>query len=129
MIKRHEEYNELLTEQLELAGILLDEADEKIDIPDDEPDDELDAEIESDEYEEDEEDKKDKENKGEIKDQWESKINSKGDFKIELYDNFIYAYYKNRRSQKISIDPKIKPYKKIVSEFINKILGHIEKTS
>lgn len=135
MADNYEKYNETLKEQLELAGVPIEEAK----LVDDETDLETDLESgfgaeetpetpETPEETKKEEPEKDEED-GEINDEWSSKINSKGEFKIEFYNNFIYVYYKNRRSQRISIDAKLKPYKKIVSKFVNKIFDHIEKKS
>jgi len=126
MAYKYEEYNETLKEQLELAGVPLEEAEPTVDVPDET---DLEGGFGAKETPEEKEEPEKDENDGEINDEWSSKINSKGEFKIEFYNNFVYVYYKNRRSQRISIDPKVKPYKKIVSKFVNKIFDHIEKKS
>jgi hypothetical protein len=104
-MSKKNEFNKTLFEMLELAGLTEEE----------DMDSDMDSENDS--------------NDGELHDEWSTKINSRGDFKIEFFDNFVYVYYKNKRSQRIKIDPKLKPYKKLISNFINKIFNHIEKMS
>lgn len=138
MANKNDNYRQILNEMLELSGIPLDEAESEDDnFKDDigKEDSQIDKEvnnekdIETDNEVDKEEDKEEKEKAGEINDKWESKINSKGDFKIEFYENFAFAYYKGRRSNEIKLDSKLKPYKKMISEFVNKIFDHIEKKS
>ena len=129
-MKKRNEAKDLLQEMLELADIKRDYLSEDDEDKEDVADDFSDIEIpDSTDMASEKDQDKDKGDKGEIKDEWKVSINAGGEFKIEFYDNFVYCFYKNKRSKRIKIDPKLKPYKKLVSEFTNNILTFIEKKS
>lgn len=65
----------------------------------------------------------------ELQDKWEKTISSAGTFKIEWTDNYVWVWYKNKRSQKIPIPPKLKPQRNRISSFLDKILSHVEEMS
>lgn len=115
-------YNEMLEEMLDLAGVPLDEQDE------DEEDVEAEAEPQEDEAGE-AEAEDDEGRDEELQDRWEAQISSGGKFKIEWTDSYIWVWYKNKRSDRIAIPARLKPYRSAVSSLFQKIINHIEEKS
>jgi hypothetical protein len=131
-----EKYVEFLKEQLELSGIPLEEApkDEKAmdalaplpeepagkEEPKDEPEEKKDKEAEKDQ---------EKEPETELADSWEIDIKTSSKFKFEMHENYIYVWYRSRRSDKIPIPTRLRAMSKPVSELFNKMMSHIEKVS
>lgn len=118
-------YDIILEEMLDLAGVPLDEADD-------------DAEafkaaakgvINGPEDSEDDSEKKDNEPEAELEDSWEKEFRTGSKFKIQIHENYIYVWYRNKRSQKIKVPPKLKPYRALYSSLFEKILAHVEKAS
>lgn len=135
-----EKYVEFLKEQLELSGIPLEEAakdekpagtdalaatpekpaDEKEPAEKDEPEEKKDKEAEKDQ---------EKEPETELADSWEIDIKTSSKFKFEMHENYIYVWYRSRRSEKIPIPTRLRPMSKPMSELFNKMMSHIEKVS
>lgn len=125
-------YNVILEEMLELAQVPLNEEDEEGDedefsmpkTPDVKKDteDDDDKESEKDEKESDEPEE-------ELHDEWEKDFRTGSKFKIQVHENYIYVWYRNKRSPKIQIAPKLRPYRDLFSELFEKILSHVEKVS
>ena len=135
-----EKYVEFLKEQLELSGIALDEApkDEKgaspFDVPPEEPADKEEPKPETKDEPEEKKDKEaekdqEKEPETELADSWEIEIKTSSKFKFEMHENYIYVWYRSRRSDKIPIPTRLRAMSKPVSELFNKMMSHIEKVS
>lgn len=113
-----QKFNDILEEMLDLAGVPLNEQDdEEEQDAEDQADVEVDAEEEDGAADE------------ELQDKWEADITSKGKFKIEWTDSYVWVWYKNQRSEKIAIPPKLRPYRALVSSFLNKIVSWVEEKS
>lgn len=121
-------YDIILEEMLDLAGVPLDEAEDndaeafKTAAKDviDEPEDSDEPKSSSD---------NDSEAEGELEDSWEKEFRTGSKFKIQIHDNYIYVWYRNKRSQKIKVPPKLKPYRALYSSLFEKILAHVQKAS
>jgi len=135
-----EKYNVLLEEMLELANVPLNEAeddeDDKADddsglpkIPDTDIEKALDKEGDKDDKDDEEDDEKSDEPEEELKDQWEKDFRTGSKFRIEFHENYAYVWYRNKRSPKLQIPDLLRKNKKLVSEFFEKILSHVEKVS
>lgn len=131
-----EKYEEVLQEMLELAQVPLNEAEEDEESGEDEfgmpklpagdaPEDD-DKEKKDDD---DEDDEKSDEPEEELQDQWEKDFRTGSKLKIEFHENYIYVWYRNKRSPKIQIPPVLRKNRKMVSELFEKILAHVEKVS
>jgi hypothetical protein len=123
-------FEEILQEQLELSGVLVDEAEE-----DDEPEDQYDilrnakgVEKEEEKPKEDKEEKDD-EPEEELADEWEINVKTSSKFKFEMHENYIYVWYRQRRSQKIPIPPRLRQTRELMSKLFNDMLSHVEKVS
>lgn len=75
------------------------------------------------------EEKKDDEPEEELQDEWEKDIRTSSKFKIQIHENYIYVWYRNKKSQKIQVPAKLKPYSDLVSGLLEKIMAHVEKVS
>lgn len=115
---KKEKFNQILEEMLDLAGVPLSEQE------DDEEENKTDVEVEP----EDQEDQEDQEDE-ELQDKWEVNISSRGTFKIEWTDSYVWVWYKNKRSDKIAIPAKLRPYRSVLSSFLNKLFIWLEETS
>ena len=113
-----EEFSELIEEILDLAGVPFTEADEP----------EVD-ELTDEEPKEDNPEKEDKEPEEELSDDWEITIGTTGTIKVEWHESYVYVWYRKRKSEKMQIPNKLRPYKDEVSEFMNKILSYVERVS
>jgi hypothetical protein len=124
-MKKEETFQEVLDEMLDLAGVPLTEQDEE------EKPAEAEAEAEKEEAPEEggEEEKKDEEPEEELKDEWEKDFRTGSKFKIQIHENYIYVWYRNKRSAKLQVPPKLRPYRDLFSELMEKILAHVEKVS
>lgn len=120
------QFNEILEEMLDLAGVPLNEQDEeeKENVPGEEE-----AADNPAADDEDGEEEAAEEPDEELQDEWEKTISTAGKFKIQWTDNYVYVWYRNKRSQKITIPPKLKPQRARVSALLNKILSHVEEVS
>jgi len=136
----NEKYAEFLKEQLELSGVQLSEAEPEDDdfgsmpMPDvdKEPEDKKKEEQKNKEDKEDKDDKEEKKNEkpeSELADSWEIDVGTAGKIKFDMHENYMYMWYRNRRSNKIMIPSKLRPYAKVVSELFNELLSHVEKVS
>lgn len=123
-----EQFNEILEEMLGLAGVPLNEQEdeEKENVPGDQ---EAPAANDAADDEEGSEEEGPEEPDEELQDEWEKTISTAGKFKIQWTDNYVYVWYRNKRSQKIAIPPKLKPQRARVSNLLNKILSHVEEVS
>lgn len=122
-------YKEILNEMLDLAlvGVPLNEKEEDLpnkgkslddfEGPEGSEDDTDDTESDDDE------DSKDPEE--ELADSWEKEIATGGKFKIDIHENYIYVTYRSRRSRKIEVPPKLKPYRALYSSLFEKIMSHV----
>lgn len=136
-----QKFVDVLKEQLQLAGIPLEEEQisdnalseapkkELPPMPDEEepfgpePEEEPKAKPEKEEPEEEPEPEE------ELADKWEIDIKTSSKFKFEMHENYIYVWYRNKRSDKIQIPTRLRGMRKLVSELFNKILSHVEKVS
>lgn len=120
----NEQYRELLEEMLDLAGVPLNEQDEE---------DEEKAADDQEEAEEkaadDQEEADDQEDDEELADRWSVQISTGSKMEIEFHETYVYVWYRNRRSQKISIPQKLRQRIGDVSSFFNQLLSHVEKVS
>lgn len=133
-----DKYNVLLDEMLELAEIPLNEAEDDEEAGDDEvgmpkisPSDiekALGKEDDEDDKEKDDDEKSD-EPEEELEDQWEKDFRTGSKFRIEFHENYVYVWYRNKRSSKIQIPDLLRKNKKLVSELFEKLLSHVEKVS
>jgi len=127
-----DKYDVMLEEMLELAQVPLDEQDEEGDedkvrmpkIPDVKK-----AKDKEDDEEPKEDDEKPDEPEEELHDEWEKDFRTGSKFRIQVHENYIYVWYRNKRSPKIQIAPKIRPYRNLFSALFEKILSHVEKVS
>ena len=131
-----EKYDVLLEEMLDLAQVpRVDEAedDEKDDTGEDEfgmP--KLPGTDDADKKDDDEESKDDEksdEPEEELHDEWEKDLRTGSKFRIEFHENYVYVWYRNKRSAKIQIPPVLRKNKKLVSELFEQIMSHVEKVS
>jgi hypothetical protein len=131
-------YSEILKEQLELSGVQLSEAEPEEDdfssmpMPDvgkedEEPKKGKKEDDKKDDKKDDKEEKKDPES--ELADSWEIDVGTAGKIKFDMHQNYMYIWYRNRRSDKIMMPSKLRPYAKQVSELFNSLLDHVEKVS
>ena len=65
----------------------------------------------------------------ELADTWEIQIKTGSKLKFEMFENYLYIWYRNRKSPRIDISSKIRPQRKIVAALFNKILTYVEKVS
>ena len=132
-----EKYVEFLKEQLELSGVQLSEAEPEDDdlgsIPmsdtsmeDDKPEE---KEKKDDKDKKDDKEEKNKKPESELEDSWEIEVGTAGKIKFDMHENYMYIWYRNRRSTKIMMPSKLRPYAKQVSELFNSLLDHVEKVS
>lgn len=119
-------FRETLEEMLDLAGVPLDEQeeDDEENVPNNQE-----APDADDADDEGGEEAVDAEPDEELQDEWEKSISTAGKFKIQWTDNYVWVWYKNKRSQKIAIPPKLKPHRAKISAMLNKILSHVEEVS
>lgn len=125
-------YDALLEEMLELADIQINEADEdEVDTMAVEPeaDDAKDEPADSEDKDSEDDEKKSDEPEEELTDEWEKDFKTGSKFKIQIHENYAYVWYRNKKSPKIKISPKLKPYKSLVSSFLEEVLSHVEKAS
>jgi hypothetical protein len=128
-------YNEILEEMLDLAGVPLTEQDKEeaeeepeVDQPEaEEP--EPEPEPEAEEPAPKKEEPKDKKPEEELHDEWEKKIRTGSTFKVQIHENYLYVWYRNKKSQKIAIPPKLREHREVISSFLESIFDHIEKVS
>jgi len=125
-----DKYSVILEEMLELAQVPLEEQDDeegdedKVEIP------KISDVRKARDNKDDEEPKEDDdEPEEELHDEWEKDFKTGSKFKIQIHENYIYVWYRNKRSPKIQIAPKLRPYRNLFSELIEKILSHVEKVS
>ena len=125
-----DKYSVILEEMLELAQVPLEEQDDEEGDEDKIPkiSDVRKARDNKDDEEPKEEDDDD-EPEEELHDEWEKDFKTGSKFKIQIHENYIYVWYRNKRSPKIQIAPKLRPYRNLFSELIEKILSHVEKVS
>lgn len=128
----NEQYRELLEEMLDLAGIPLSEKEEEDDAADDQDgadekaaDDQDGADEKAADDEEEDEESSDEE----LADRWSVQISTGSKMEIEFHETFVYVWYRNRKSQKISIPQKLRQRIGDVSTLMNQILSHVEKVS
>ena len=127
-----EKYEDVLQEMLELAQVPLTEAE---DDEDETGEDDLGMpkipgpDAPGDDEEEKDDDEKSDEPEEELQDQWEKDFRTGSKLKIEFHENYIYVWYRNKRSPKIQIPPILRKNRKMVSELFEKILAHVEKVS
>lgn len=130
------DYNELLGEMLNLAGIPINEQDNEA---------EVDTEIELDKDEvkkystgsnktdkdSDKKKKKDdeKDSDEELVDQWDSSIDSTGKVEVEFHESSVTVKFKDRESSSIEIPSTLRNDVEKVSKLFNKIMTHIERVS
>jgi len=127
-----DEYKTILEEMLDLAlaGVPLDEQEKKEDEKVDEPEGkELETEPEEPVEPEATKGKEDEEPEEELHDEWEKKIRTGSNFKIQIHENYLYVWYRNKKSAKIQIPPKIRQYRELFSSLLDKIMSHMEKVS
>jgi len=122
-------YNVILEEMLELAQVPLNEEDEDEFSMPKTPDVKKDKDTKDDDDESKEDDEKSDEPEEELHDEWEKDFRTGSKFKIQVHENYIYVWYRNKRSPKIQIAPKLRPYRDLFSELFEKILSHVEKVS
>jgi hypothetical protein len=123
----NEQYRELLEEMLDLAGIPLNEADDEEGDATGEEEPEQDQKAADDAGADDNPDEE--ESDEELADKWSVQISTGSKMEIEFHDTYIYVWYRNRKSEKISIPQKLRQRIGEVSSLFNKILSHVEKVS
>lgn len=116
-----QEFQQFLEEMLDLAKVPLTEQDEE------EPKDE--EEAEEPKAEENPDEKKDEKPEEELADTWEITIGTTGTIKIEWHETYLWVWYRKRKSGKMSIPDRLRPYRKQLSEFIHEILSYVERVS
>lgn len=120
------DYKEMFEELLDLSGIkpdYLTEADEP-------KDDDKEEKPESAPEPEDDKSKGDeKDDEEELGDTWEINIKSGGKFKFEMYENYLYVWYRSKKSERIDLPSKLRPLRKEMAKMFNEILSYVEKAS
>jgi cobalamin biosynthesis protein CobT len=87
-------------------------------------------EAEEEEEPEDKEEPEEKEeDEEELHDTWEISIKTGGKFKFEMYENYFYVWYRNKKSERIEIPAKFKAMRKELARLVNKIMTYVEKAS
>jgi len=126
-----DEFKTLLGEMLDLAGVPLEEQETDLDMPPAAPAKKEEPKETPKEPEppKEKETEKDEEPEEELEDEWEKDIRTSSKFKVQFHENYIYVWYRNKKSQKIQVPPKLKPYYELVSELFEKIMAHVEKVS
>lgn len=131
-----DKYRETLNEMLELSGLpedseldeensLLTEAKEK---EDDKAEEEPEIEEPEEKKEKEEKDSSDEEEE-ELGDTWEINVKTAGKFKFEMFENYLYVYYRNKKSEKIEIPSRLRSLRREMASLFNKILTHVENAS
>lgn len=124
-------YNVILEEMLKLAQVPLNEEEGEEEGDEDEfsmPNIEKEKDKDIDDKESKDDEKSD-EPEEELHDEWEKDFRTGSKFKIQVHENYIYVWYRNKRSPKIQIAPKLRPYRNLFSTLFEKILSHVEKVS
>lgn len=117
-------HRELMEEMLKLAGVPLSEQEDEDqeEMPAaEQPEPEAEVEKETDDA--------DQDSTEELSDEWEITISTGSKLKVEWHNTYLYVYYKNKRSEKISIPSKLRQNSKLVSNLFHKILSHVERVS
>ena len=118
-----ENYSKLLEEMLELADVPINEQD------DEDEEDNKEADAEDEEKGKEAEDEKDDDKEEELLDEWEKQIKTGSTLRIQFHTNYIYVWYRNKKSNRIMIPQKLRPYKDLVSSLFEDVLSHVETTS
>lgn len=136
-----EDYQGLMEEMLNLAGVPLEEQDDeqKDQGQDDQeqgnsskpekPSKPSKPSSDEDEEEEDEEEEEEEEDDEELIDQWDASIDSVGEVEVEFHETYLNVTYKGKESKTIEVPHNFRSDVQGLSEFVNQILTHIERVS
>jgi hypothetical protein len=117
-----QDFQEFLEEMLDLAQVPLTEQDEEgVEDVEDKGDEEA--------AEESPDEKKDETPEEELSDTWEITVGTPGTVKVEWHETYLWVWYRKRKSEKMQIPNKLRPYRKQLAEFMHKILSYVERVS
>lgn len=132
-----EDYQGLMEEMLNLAGIPLEEQDDEDQDDNQGQDDQrqeksiakpgVEREIDNDD--DDDDDDQEEEDDEELIDKWDASIDSVGEVEVEFHETYVNVTYKGRESKTIEVPHNFRSDVQGLSEFVNQILSHVERVS